>query len=548
VKRTALSFAVGALLVCAAAGAAPNGPGTIVFTSWRGGTSGIYSVRGDGTGPVKKIAASFPSGAEPSWSRDGTKIAFSVFTEAGLETNEIWVSTPLGGSPTRLTSGKRDENPSWSPNGKRIAFTRNDLTLWVMNANGSGQRKLLYGAEDPPSWSADGKRIAYGSNGRLFTISAEGGTPKRIANPQRQRRFDPVYSPDGRRIAYDVVDPNGRGDLYTMRTDGTGITRLTHTRSLEILAQPTWSPDGSSIVYSDRIPQSREALFVVRADGSAAPRRLTHPGKKELDGRAAWSPNGRTIVFQRGNQLWTIPARGGREHILRPVVFYANPDSISPSLLAADRAGPGTKSVFGSATTDIYLLSPGRNPRKLTSDPGNDRDPALSPDGSRVAFASDRDRRGRESFGSIYVVGANGAGLKLLVTHAGQPAWSPDGKLIAYTDGTDEPAPKIAVVRPNGTGAHDLTSADIFDDETSPAWSPDSKQLVFTRESGVFVMKANGTGLTKIAGKGSYHPTWSPDGKHIAVVRIDGLYSIDIATKAATKLIDDPSADAPDWR
>ena len=161
---------------------------------------------------------------------------------------------------------------------------------------------------------------------------------------------------------------------------------------------------------------------------------------------------------------------------------------------------------------------------------------------------SDREKAPRASFGSIYLVGANGAGFRRLVASAAQPAWSPDGKLIAYTDGADEPAPQIGVVKPNGTGAHDLTNFDIFDEASSPAWSPDSKQLAFITDKGLYVMTSTGTGQTKVAGKGAYHPTWSPDGKKLAFVRLDGLYTLDLATKVQTKIVDDPSADAPDWR
>ena len=61
-------------------------------------------------------------------------------------------------------------------------------------------------------------------------------------------------------------------------------------------------------------------------------------------------------------------------------------------------------------------------------------------------------------------------------------------------------------------------------------------------------MNTNGTGRQKLAGKGFYHPAWSPEGKRLAVVRIDGIYSIDMTTKAVKKLVEDPGADAPDWR
>ena len=359
-----------------AAGAAANGPGSIVFVSWRGGAPGIYSVRGDGSGPVRRIAAGFPSGTEPSWSRDGKKLAFSVFSEAGLETNEIWASTPTGGSPQRLTAGKRDEYPAWSPNRRQIAFIRNDVQLWVMNSDGSAAHKLLYGAQLAPAWAPNGRTIAFTNNGRLFTSPRAAGKPKRIGNPVPQRRFDPVFSPDGSRIAFEGNVSSGHSELFVMRSDGTHVAGLTTSRGVDVSGQPSWSPDGRFIAYSGRVPKAEYlALFLIRADGAGTPRQLTHPIKRQFDLRAAWSPNGKTIVFARGQQLWTIPSKGGREHILRPVVFYGNPDwTPGGSSIAVNRSGPGTHGVAGTSAADVYLLpAGGGTPRKADVRPGQRR-------------------------------------------------------------------------------------------------------------------------------------------------------------------------------
>ncbi len=545
------SVAAAASVVAIAAGAPAAGPtGTFLITSGRDGASYLYTTSAAGGRPLRRLTPGFASGSEPAWSAKAGRIAFSVFTEAGTETQEIWTSTPSGGSPRRLTEGKNDENPSWSPNGRLIAFVRNRFQLWVMRADGTGQRKLLYGVSDAPSWTHDGKRIVYGNNSFLFSVSTAGGRPKRLGNPVPQRRFDPVVSPDGTRIAFIAAKATGNADLFVMRSDTTGVVRLTRSGGLEGLVPPAWSPNGETLLFVRRVPQGREAIFAVRADGNGAPRQLSHPGKRQLDGRATWSPSGSTILFARGRQLWTMPARGGSARLLRPVLFYFGPRySRDGSRIAVARAGPGRKSVLGTGTTDIYVLAAnGSNPRKLTSNPADDVQPAWSPDGKAIAFVSSRDQGPRESYGSIFVVRTNGMGLRRLVSGADTPDWSPDGKLIAYTDGADDVAPHIAVIRRNGTGAKDLTTGDD-DDAEGPAWSPDGTQIAFgRRRGGVYVMKADGTVEHRVAKKGTFGAIWSPDGKALLVRRAGADYVLDLATGTQTKVYEDPWGSVSDWR
>ena len=169
------------------------------------------------------------------------------------------------------------------------------------------------------------------------------------------------------------------------------------------------------------------------------------------------------------------------------------------------------------ANTDIYVVnSNGTGTIRLTSEAGADINPAWSPDGRKIAFASDRGGN-RE----IYVMNADGTEPVRLTNNAApdySPAYSPNGQRIAFVSQRDGNA-EIYVMDVDGTNVSRLTNNSLPD--VDPAFSPDGRQIAFSRNGvGIYLMNADGSTETRLTTSGSdAQPAWSPDGKAIALLR-----------------------------
>ena len=273
-SRVLAPLAALALLAAGGAeGAFPGRDGRVVFVSIAQGRGGfgwqaLVSVRADGTA-MRTLSLGDPDefvDFAPAWSPDGRRIAFVRSFGAiggavgpGTRGSEIYVMGADGRRKRRLTRNRvADGSPSWSPDGRRILFTRRG-DLWVTSATGARQRRLTRTAvvERDAAWAPRGGRLAFVTSDGLWTSRADGGGRRRVL---AGRVRSPDWSPDARRIA--VTTPDG---IVVVDADGENA-RLIAPR----LHDAAWSPSGTQLVAAG-VVAGFQGIVLLDLDGTTTP-------------------------------------------------------------------------------------------------------------------------------------------------------------------------------------------------------------------------------------------------------------------------------------
>jgi Tol biopolymer transport system component len=329
----------------------------------------------------------------------------------------------------------------------RIAFLRdnpahyrsaapNQTELDLINADGSGLRRLAHGSGAGPEWSPDGRKLVFGKRPRrsgaacrpvgscheeIYVIDADGTGLRRLT---RNTVVDsnPVWSPDGRTIAFTRDRDRQTANIYVMNADGSGQLRLTPNLRRRPWVELAWSPDWKRIAFAASGSRLGAAdIFVMNADGSGL-QNVTNTVTTSFD--FAWSPDGRRIAYLEGSPggapLSVVNADGsGKQRLTGPLMVDLGLPSWSPD---------GRTIAFTGGSVLYTVHADGTGLRKLTHGPGWNVGPHWSPDGRRILFLSKRDDLVHHAF-DLFVMNADGSGQQNLTHTPGvsehSPSWAP---------------------------------------------------------------------------------------------------------------------------
>jgi len=496
----------------------------------------IWTVPATG-GTATRITDVFNDARQPSWSPDGKWIAFFGYRDGGYD---LWAVAPDGSHQHKLTWGAFDDRePVWSHDGTKIAFSSDrgdalgsDYNIWVLDVASGGLRQLTKNAADDymPSWSPDDSEIAFASardNARSVWAVRLGDLSERKLATAAGTVDAPSWGP-GNTVVYHVAE-SGKSRL---EADGRALT-------------------GGENAFAFRVAWTSPTEFYYVSDAKIRKRSVTGTSAETVEFKA-------TLQVTRAADAYTRRKRDFDSVAPRPVLGIVRP-AISPD---------GTKVAF-AAVGDIYVMPVGGKPENLTQDRALDTDPAWSPDGSQLAYSSDKNSEHLQLWIRDMKTGQSRQ-VTNMTTQPQGAAWSPDGKRIAFFNVTGMWRVAEMSVLDVATGM--ITKLhDTLPQPGAPTWSPDGKRIAFANVAPLTRRFREGTNqvltvsaergggdawyapipMLSIDSRGGCGPAWSPDGTKMAAI-YEGVLSVWPVAPNGEPLgpprrITTESAHAPSW-
>ncbi len=409
----------------------------------------------------------------------------------------LWSVPRAGGESRQLTTGGHESGPEFSPDGKWIAFTGEydgNIDVFVMPAEGGEPRRLTWhpGADFAIGWTPDSKKVLFGSAReayadihRLYTVPAEGGVPEALP---MWRAEDGWYSPDASRIAYvpnekwQVAWKRYRGGqttpIYLVKLSDLSLEKLPRENSND--SHPVWVGD-KVYFLSDR--NGPVTLFSYDTKSKTVKQALENKG---LDLKSL-SAGPDALVYEQFGGIYLFDPKNGKAHRVEVHIAADLPatrphyEKVAKRISNAAISPSGARAVFEAHGEILTVPAEKGDVRNLTRTTAvAERDPAWSPDGKQIAFFSDESGEY-----ALHIADQSGLGAVKKINLGNPPSffygptWSPDSKKISYTD---KRLNLWYVDVEKGTPAK--VDTERWEDPASsmdPSWSPDSKWLTYTK-------------------------------------------------------------------
>jgi Tol biopolymer transport system component len=299
-SATALSLMV--LAVSESSAMSSAGTGSIAITS-RGAQGSVYTVNPDGTG-LRRIAS---NGSAPLWSPERSRLVFTRRFPVGedfrgdtIYRSDLYTVRADGSDVSVFQRGA--VYPTWSPDGRTVAFIRGNFALWTAHLDGSAARRIVKSQVEDATWSPDGAWIAFTwyakAHVEIWLVHPDGTGLRRLVRGKSPEGDSPAWSPDGKRVSF--MGGFDNDNLYVVEVDGTRLRTVTTASDTN-----EWSPTGRHIMFErGYLEREPNALWLTTPDGRSEARlglRTTDPD---------WSPTGRQIAFIRRNKIYVMNADG----------------------------------------------------------------------------------------------------------------------------------------------------------------------------------------------------------------------------------------------